>query len=51
MSGVSWKARAVITGLAFVAVLAAAWVYLPDFRDGVSALWGDAKDEASERLK
>jgi len=50
-AGVPWRFRLGVVAAAFVAVLVAAWVYLPDFKDGVVALWGDGKSEARERLK
>ncbi len=49
LSAPSWRARIVIAGVAFVVVLVAAWVYVPDTHDAVRVLWGDAKAQARER--
>ena len=50
VSAPSWRARIVIAGVAFVAVLVTAWVYIPDTHDAVRVLWGDAKAQARDRL-
>lgn len=48
---VPWRFRLGVVAIAFVVVLVAAWIYLPDFREGVAALWGDGKTEVKERMK
>ena len=46
-----WKFRLAVGAIAFVAVIVAAWRYLPDFSDGAKALFGDAKGEVKQRLE
>jgi predicted PurR-regulated permease PerM len=45
-----WRAKLLMIVLAFVAVVAAAWVYVPELKDGAGVLWGDAKTEAKQRM-
>lgn len=46
-----WRARLVLIGLVTAAMLVAAWVYLPDFREGLVIVWGDTKAAVIARLK
>lgn len=50
LSPPTWRARLGFAAVAFVAVLVAAWVYVPDTHDAVRVLWGDAEAEARARL-
>ena len=51
MSAPGWKARLVLIALVTVGLIVAAWVYLPDFREGLVVVWGDAKAALVARLK
>jgi hypothetical protein len=45
----SWRGRIASTVLGVVGVLVAAWVWMPDFRDGIGVLWGDLSSQAGPR--
>lgn len=51
MSPPGWKARLVLIALVTVGVVVAAWIYLPDFRDGLIVVWADTKAAVVTRLK
>ncbi len=46
----TWRARLAVATITFVAVLVAAWMYVPDLHDAVRVVWGDAKQEAARKL-
>ena len=46
----SWRARLLVVAATTLGVLVAAWIYLPDFREGVGILWEDGTKLAEERL-
>ena len=50
MDAPRWRARLVFVAIGFLAVVGAAWRYVPELSDAVKVVWGDAKGEVRQRL-
>ena len=48
--GPGWRAWVVIVLVAMSAVLVGAWVYVPDFREALDLVWGEARAWAARKL-